>query len=76
MEGLRDSKIFNENKQEGIWDKLEVKQCFQRESFIKYLRVTLVFIAKLSAFQGFTAGVNNAFFLARRLSTRLLFDEV
>ena len=55
---------------------LEVKQCFQRESFIKYLRVTLVFIAKLSAFQGFTAGVNNAFFLARRLSTRLLFDEV
>ena len=36
--------MFKENKHEGVWDMLEVKKCFQRQSFTKYLELTLVFM--------------------------------
>ena len=43
MKGLRLTRIVEEVKFEGIWGQLEAKNCFQRQSFTKYLRLTLVF---------------------------------
>ena len=42
VKGLRVTKIANEIKFEGIWGELEPKNCLQRRSFIKHLRLTLV----------------------------------
>ena len=36
--------IVNEIKFEGVWGELEAKNCFQKQSFSKYLRQTLVFM--------------------------------
>ena len=36
------TKILKENFFEGIWDDLQSKKCFQRQSVTKYLRLTLV----------------------------------
>ena len=44
MKGLRVNKIVKEIKFEGIWGELAVKTCFQRQSFTKYLRLTIVFM--------------------------------
>ena len=44
MKGLRLTRIVEEVKFEGIWGQLEAKNCFQRQSFTKYLRLTLVFM--------------------------------
>ena len=44
MKDLRVTKIVKEIKFEGVWGDLESKKCFQRQSFTKYLRVTLVFM--------------------------------
>ena len=44
MKGLRVTKNNKEIKFEGVWDELEAQKCFQRQSFTKYLRLTLVFI--------------------------------
>ena len=44
MEGLTVTKIGKEIKFEGVWGDLEAKKCFQRQSFTKYLRLTLVFM--------------------------------
>ena len=42
MKGLRVIDIFKEIKFEGVWGELESKKCFQRQSFTKYLTLTLV----------------------------------
>ena len=33
-------------KFEGVWGKLEARNCFQRQSLTKHLRKTLVFMSK------------------------------
>ena len=35
-------KILKEKFFEGVWDDLQSKKCFQRQSVTKYLRLTLV----------------------------------
>ena len=42
--GYRITKIVNEIKFEGVWDKIEAKNCFHRQSFTKDLRQHLVFV--------------------------------
>ena len=42
MKGLRVTKIVKEITCEEFWDELEAKDCFQREPFTKYFRLTLV----------------------------------
>ena len=44
MKNLKVTEIVNEIKFERVWAELEAKNCFQRQSFIKYLRETLVFM--------------------------------
>ena len=45
VQGLRVSKIVKGNQFQGVWGELEAKKkCFQRQSFTKYLRLSLVFI--------------------------------
>ena len=36
VKGLRVTKIAKQSKFEGTWGKLEVKYCFQRQSWLKY----------------------------------------
>ena len=43
-EGIRITKIVKEIKFEVVWGELEAEKCFQRQSFTKYLRLTLIFI--------------------------------
>ena len=43
MKGLRVTKIVKEVKFEGVWDEWKAEKCFQRQSFTKYLTVTLAF---------------------------------
>ena len=38
------TKIVREIKFEEVWGELEAKKCFQKQSFTKYLRLTLVFM--------------------------------
>ena len=83
MKGLRVIKIVKEIRFKGVWVKLEVKNYFQRQSFTKYLRLTLVFMQivlyrkiLIFVFQEFFAIINKICILAGRLSTRLLFYEV
>ena len=42
MKGLGVTKVVNEIKFQDVWGELEEKQCFQRQSFTKYLRKALV----------------------------------
>ena len=42
--GLKVIKIVKEIKFEGFWGELGAKNCFQRQPFTKYLRLTLVFM--------------------------------
>ena len=44
MKGLRVTKIVKEVKFNGVWGELESKKGFERQSFTKYLRFTLVFM--------------------------------
>ena len=44
VKGLRVTKIVKEIKFEGVWGELEAKNWCQRQSFTKYLRLTLVFM--------------------------------
>ena len=46
MEDLRVTKIVKEIKFEGAWGGLETKKGFQRQSFTKYLRLTLTYFVK------------------------------
>ena len=69
MKGLRVATIVNEIMFQGVFGKLEAKICFQKQSFTKYLRQTLVLlyeIAKygkvfISIFQQFFASINKLF---------------
>ena len=83
MNGLRVSKILKEIKFYGVWDELEAKKYFQRQPFIKYLRLTLVSMRNralgkslISVLQRFFASIDKIFILAGRLGTRLSFYEV
>ena len=42
VRGLRGTKVFKEIKFEEVWEELESKTGFQRQSFPKYLRLILV----------------------------------
>ena len=44
VKGLRVTKIVKQIKSEGVRDKLGARNCFQRQSFTKYLRYTPVFM--------------------------------
>ena len=44
VKGYRVIKTDKEIKLEGVWGELEAKNCFQRQSFTKYSRQTLVFM--------------------------------
>ena len=44
MTGLIVTKIVKKVKFEGVFGELEAKKCFRRQSFTKYLRLTLVFM--------------------------------
>ena len=48
MRGLRVTKIVKEIKFEGVWAELEATGCFQRQSFTKYLTLTLVFMPNIA----------------------------
>ena len=78
MKGLRITKIINKVKFQGVWGELEAKNSFQRQSFTKCLRQTLVFMwnskireSFISIFPQFFAGINKIFILGGRLGTRL-----
>ena len=65
MKDLKVVKIAKGIKFEGVWGKLEAKKCFQRKSFTKCLRLTLVFVRKvhygknlISVFQGFLPSID------------------
>ena len=83
MKDLRVTTIVKEIKLEGVWGELEPKLGFQRQSFPKYLRLTLVFTwnsalrEKFSFyFSRFVARIDKIIFYTRRLHTRVSFDEV
>ena len=44
MKDLRVTEIDKEIKFEGVWTELEAKNCSQKQSFTKYLRLILVFM--------------------------------
>ena len=44
VKGLKVTKIVKQIKFEGVWGKLEAKNCLQRQPFTKYLRKTLIFM--------------------------------
>ena len=44
MKSLKVIKIVKEIKFKEVWANLKSKYCFQRSQFIKYLRLTLVFM--------------------------------
>ena len=75
MKSLRGTKIVKEIKFEEVWGELETKKNIQRQSFTKYLRLTLVSISN-SALRTKFASINKIFILAGRLYTRLSFYEV
>ena len=51
MEGLRVATVVNEIKFEGVLGKLEAKTCFQKQSFTKYLRQTLVILCEITKYE-------------------------
>ena len=44
VKDLRLKKNEKQNKLEGVWGDLEARNCFQRQSFTKYLRQSVVFM--------------------------------
>ena len=72
MKGLRFTEIFKEIKFDGVWDGLETQKCFQRQSFTKYLRLTLVSLSNSALrekfnfcfFKSFFASIKKIFILA------------
>ena len=53
MKGLKVTKTAKEIKFERVWGDLEAKYCFQRQSFTKYLRPTLVLIQNRALLEKF-----------------------
>ena len=80
MKGLTVTRIVKEINGEGVWGDLEAKNCFQRQSFTKYLRLTLAFMRNSALREKFLRkffdSINKIFILAGKLGTRLLFYEV
>ena len=82
VNGLRVTKIVRGIKFEGVWVEFKSKNCFQRQSFTKYLRLALVSCeiahyekSLISVFQEFFASISKIFTLTRRLATRLSLYE-
>ena len=78
VKGLRITKIVNETKFHGIWGELEAKNCFQRQSFAKYLKQTLSFMWSSKVRESFNLyfssvffSINKIFILGGRLGTKL-----
>ena len=66
-----------------MWGKVERKNCFQRQSYTRFFRLTLVFMRNstlrkslISVFQEFFPSINKMFTLNGRLGTRLLLYQV
>ena len=59
VKSLRVSKIVTKNNFKWVWQELESKKCFQRQSVTKYLRLTLVSMWKRTPGEKF-----NRYFLA------------
>ena len=78
MKCLQVTKIVKEIKSGGVWDKLEAKQCFQRQSFTKYLTWKIAHYGKslTFVFEELLASLKKNLILAGRLVTRLSFYEV
>ena len=65
----------------GVWDELQAQKCFQRISFTKYLRLTLVFRGNSALwgkfnffFSSIFAAINKIFIWPGRLGTRLFYE--
>ena len=83
MKEIGAPKIVKEIKFERVWDELKAKNCFQRKSFTKFLRLTQVFMRNRALPEKFNFYVSKLLlvlrkllFLAGRLGTRLLFYKV
>ena len=82
VKGLSVTNIFKKTTFEVIWEELKGKTGFQRQSFTKYLRLTLSFLWKIagksliSISQEFFSSINKIFISAGTLGTRLSFYEV
>ena len=63
MKGLRVTKILKEIKFEAVWDEFESSKVFQRKSFTKYLRLTLVFMWGSALREKFNFCFSRAFLL-------------
>ena len=53
---------MKEIKFDGLWGKLEAKNCFQIRSFTEYLRQTLVFMSNSKIPEGFNFYLSSVFF--------------
>ena len=69
MKHLKITKFVIEINAEGVWGELESQKGLQRQSIIKYLRLTLVFM-EIVHYDLF-ASINKTFILAGRRGTRL-----
>ena len=83
MKGFKATEIVKEIMFDGVWVELEAKKCFQRQPFIKYLRLSLVSMLNgapwgslISVFQEFFDSTDKIFILTGRLGTRVSFYEV
>ena len=82
MKSLIVTKIVKEINFEEVWDELESKKDFQRQSVTKYLRLTPFFKCNsekgknlISIFQEFFARNDKIFILGGGLHTRVSFYE-
>ena len=63
MKDLRVTEIVKEIKFEGVWGGLETQKCFQRQSFTKYLRLTLVSMSNSALREKFNFCFSRVFLL-------------
>ena len=63
MKDLRVTEIVKEIKFEGVWDELETQKCFQRQSFTKYVRLTLVSMSNSALREKFNFCFSRVFLL-------------
>ena len=78
MKCLQVTKIVKEIKSGGVWDKLEAKECFRRQSFTKYLTWEIGHYGKslTFVFEVLFASSKKILILVGRLVTRLSLYEV
>ena len=54
VKDIRVTRVVKQTKFEEVWGRLEVRNCFQRQPFAKYLRQTLVFMWNSTLQEKFT----------------------